>query len=418
MRSIYSLILAALVSLTVLAGCGGSGNGDLSTSGSGSQTIAPAANNVVTMTVNGGPLASTAPNFNIPYVSVTVCAHGSTSNCQTIDNIQVDTGSYGLRLISSVVSSSLLSGLTQVNASTGSPLVECTQFADGYSWGSVRTADVQISGETAANVPIQLIGDSGFTNIPGACSSGLTQEDTVETFGANGILGVGPFVQDCSTACVDSTTYPYYWSCPTGGGTCSQVQVTLAQEVSNPVYYFTTDNNGVIVELPSIADAGAASATGSLVFGIGTESNNALSSGTKVLTTDDSGYITITFNGTAYTESYIDSGSNLLYFVDNSLTQCTLGSGSNAESFFCPSSEQSLSATNQGQNGATSTVNFQVANAQTQLNTSNTAFDNVAAPNSNSMSFDFGVPFFYGRNIYVAIASMAAGGTTGPYFAY
>ncbi len=408
MRSIHSLILAVLASLTVLAGCGGgSGNGNLGGS------PAPPANNVATVTVNGGPMASTAPNFNIPYVSVTVCAPGTTT-CQTIDNIQVDTGSYGLRIISSVLSSTMMTALTQINSSTGNPLAECTQFADGYSWGSVRSGDIQIAGEKASNVPLLVIGDPGFTNIPTECSSHGVQEDTVATFGANGILGVGPFAQDCGTGCVDSTQYHFYFSCPTGGGSCTDVQVTLVQEVSNPVASFTKDNNGVILELPGVADGGAASVTGSLVFGIGTQSNNALSSSAKVLTADGVGDITITFNGTAYTTGYIDSGSNLNYFVDSSLTQCTISS----QQFFCPGSEQTLSATNQGQNGLTSTVSFNVANAQSQLNTSNTAFNNVAAPNSNANTFDFGMPFFYGRNVYTAIEGMTAGGSTGPYFAY
>lgn len=422
-RSICSMVLAvvlpALTSLTLVVGCGGgSGNGAFSSSSSSSSSsIASSASNVVAMTVDAGPASS--PNFNIPYVSVTICAPGSTTNCQTIDDIQVDTGSYGLRVISSVLNSSLLSGLTTVSASTGSPLVECTQFADGYSWGSVRTADVQIASEKASGIPIQVIGDSAYPNVPTECQTATVNnpENTVDTFGANGILGVGPFVQDCGTGCVDSTSYHFYFSCTAGSsGSCSDVQVTLAEEVANPVAEFTTDNNGVILQLPTIADAGAASATGALVFGIGTESNNALSSSAKVLTTDGSGYITVTFNGTAYTKSYIDSGSNLLYFTDGSLTTCTLSN----ESFFCPATEQTLSATSQGQNGVTSTVSFLVANAQTQLNTTNTAFDNVAAPASagNSSSFDFGVPFFYGRSIYTAIDGMAAGGTDGPYFAY
>ncbi len=130
--------------------------------------------------------------FNIPYVSVTVCPHGSTANCQTIDHIEVDTGSYGLRVISSVMSSALLQNLSQ-EATLG----QCSDrgmhaVGDGFSWGSMRIADVSISGETASGVPMQVIGDPNYPNIPTDCSNTGAEEDTVPTFGANGIIGGRP----------------------------------------------------------------------------------------------------------------------------------------------------------------------------------------------------------------------------------
>jgi hypothetical protein len=33
-------------------------------------------------------------------------------------------------------------------------------------------------------------------------------------------------------------------------------------------------------------------------------------------------------------------------------------------------------------------------------------------------SFAFGLPFFFGRNVYTAIEGRSAGGQLGPYFAY
>src|SRR5258708_7516206 len=100
----------ALLSVSVLlAACGGGGgdsgsssvssSGGSGSGGSGSsstpnaQPIASTASNTVPITVGPG-----AQHFvNIPNVSVTVCAPG-TNTCQTINNIQLDTGSYGLRL--------------------------------------------------------------------------------------------------------------------------------------------------------------------------------------------------------------------------------------------------------------------------------------------------------------------------------
>src|SRR5438552_17467314 len=111
-HAVRRIYLLALIQLTFLAACGGSGGGLLSSESSG-QTIASAAANVVTISVDAGPAAAGGGAFNIPYISVTICAPGSTTNCQTIDHIEVDTGSYGLRVISSVLNSAIFSGLPQ-----------------------------------------------------------------------------------------------------------------------------------------------------------------------------------------------------------------------------------------------------------------------------------------------------------------
>ena len=415
------IALFALAQLVLLCACGG-GSNNLAPGGGGSgQTIASAGPNVASLTVDAG-VPGTQGTFNLPFVTVEICAPGSTTNCQTIDHIEVDTGSYGLRVISSVINSTLLAGLPQeLTAGFNVPIVECTVFGDGYSWGSMRTADIVISSEKAAGVPIQVIGDPNFPTIPTACSSHGRQEDTVAAFGANGILGVGPFVQDCGQSCVDSTANHIYYSCPTGGAACSDTQVALNQEAANPVASFTTDNNGAIVELPQISDSGALTVTGALVFGIGTQGNNGLG-GATVLTTDaTAGYITTTYKGTAYPHSFLDSGSNLIYFNDTTITACPANTKtSGITGWYCPASELTLNATNQGANNAMSTVSFKVGNADTLFssNPSFSAFNDMGAPNPDAQSFDFGLPFFYGRNVFTAIEGKNTSGGMGPYYAY
>jgi hypothetical protein len=421
------ILLFAFIQLAFLTACGG--NGDL-LGGSGStttstQVIASAASNVAPITVDPGPSGvGSDTTINIAYVNVTVCAPGSTTNCQTIDHVQVDTGSYGLRLFpagtttAGELNSTVLAALPLVKVS-GVPVAECTVFADGFSWGSVRTADITISGESAANVPIQIMGDPDFTNIPSGCSSFGTEEDTVPEFGANGILGIGPFVQDCGD-CTQTVDNGYYYTCTSGGGACGPTAVALTQEVSNPVAAFTTDSNGVIVELPAVSDTGSLTVTGALVFGIGTESNNALGSATVLTTDDEFGYISTTFNGTTYPDSYVDSGSNFYYFNDSSISTC----GTTPNTVFCPSSQLTLSATNEGQNGTQSTFTFYIADANTLYNNnpSFTAFDNIGAPQTTTgtgpQTFDIGLPFFYGRNVFYAIAGASTSGGDGPYVAY
>jgi len=158
----------AVALLSAVAACGGGGDDSpSSSSGSGTsgstsglpasptqQPIAATAANTVAITV--GPGATGV--INIPTVSVTLCAPG-TNTCQTINNVQVDTGSFGLRVVNSVLNSTMQSAL-QPSTISGSQLAECATFADGYTWGTVRTATIKIGGETTSTaIPVQIIGD-------------------------------------------------------------------------------------------------------------------------------------------------------------------------------------------------------------------------------------------------------------------
>ncbi len=88
--------------------------------------------------------------------------------------------------------------------------------------------------------------------------------------------------------------------------------------MANPVANFATDNNGVIVEMPPVSNTGSGSATGTLVFGIGTQSNNKLAA-SQTFTTDAFGDLNnSTFNGSRLT-AFFDSGSNAYFFADSTL---------------------------------------------------------------------------------------------------
>src|SRR5213078_5040959 len=87
-------------------------------------------------------------------------------------------------------------------------------------------------------------------------------------------------------------------------------------QIQNPIALFSTDNNGVAMQLPVAPTGGAASAAGTLIFGIGTQSNNGLGAA-KIFTTSNRGEFTTTFNNTPYPKSFIDSGSNGIFFLDS-----------------------------------------------------------------------------------------------------
>jgi hypothetical protein len=362
------------------------------------------ANNVQAIVVNAGP---TNNYFNGAFTSVTICVPGQTTACQTIDGVLVDTGSTGLRVLSSVLTLSL-----PQQAGSNGPIVECAQFLDGFTWGPIQTADVKLAGEQASGVPIQVIDERAFPNIPTSCSSSGTAEDTLDALGANAILGVGLFKQDCGLACafVGSSNPGFYFSCPASG--CQPAAVPLVSQVQNPVALFPTDNNGVVIQLPAVAAGGTVSVTGSLIYGIGTQSNNALGPA-KVLTVDAIGNITTVFGSRSYPASFIDSGSNGIYFLDSASTGLPLCPDSS--DFYCPASTQSLSTTNIGGNGVSAPAPFNVGNADA-LNSHFFAVSEISGPNPDG--FDFGLGFFFGRSVFTAIEGQATPGGAGPYFAY
>jgi hypothetical protein len=76
----------------------------------------------------------------------------------------------------------------------------------------------------------------------------------------------------------------------------------------------------------------------------------------------------------------------------------------------------SLSAQNVGQNGTSGTVTFNIANAQQLFSTDNAAFNDLGGPSPGA--FDWGVPFFFGRKVFVAIDGAQTPAGLGPYWAY
>jgi len=415
------LVLILLGGLGFAVGCSSGGTTPAGIPSGGSTSA-----NVLAIAVDGGPTANQTGGFIYPngvFATATICHPGSSSNCVNVDHLLVDTGSVGLRILQSEVSSL---GLPTVNASNGSAAYDCTSFVDGsYVWGPVESANVTLAGENTGNIPIQVISSSP-ANIPTSCSNGGVNDNTQSSLGANGILGVGLEPFDCGEACDPSTAES---SIPPSGAyyTCSNSGCTPAfascgaecndsssvQQVTHPVVMFPLDNNGVIVELPSVSGS-AATVTGSLVFGIGTETNNQLTSTTNVFTVACD-FFNTSFEGQAFNidpnsctgpGSFIDSGSNGLFFYDvnNVLPPCP-ASPTAAAAFYCPSSLMSLSATVQDPNNSsiTEVVNFSINNAQTLLSSTNAAFSTLGGPVLAGQGFDWGLPFFYGRNVYVAI---------------
>lgn len=365
-----------------------------------------AANNVIPITVNGS-LCSANSYLNKPCVSVTVCTPG-TSICQTISDILLDTGSYGLRIFKQALAVSL----SQVTGASGS-IAECVQFGDGSSmWGPVQTASIILANEPAVQVSIQVVDSMFGTRPSNVCSNA---DPTPADAGFNGILGVGLFRYDCGDTCANSADNRHYYVC--SGTNCnSGTTVPLPSQVQNPAALLPRDNNGVIVQLPGVPPGGTSSVDGNLILGIGTQSNNVPASVTVYSASATTGEFTTRFSGRTY-NSFIDSGSNGLFFTPPAASQLTNCPFPNT-GWFCPASTLSLSATNTGASGAPSgAVPFLIGNLEDlTLNSSIKVFAEIGG--TFRSNFDWGLPFFFGRTVVIGYKGSASSLGNGPYWAY
>ncbi len=393
--------------VVLLSACGG-GSG-------GAPAAVPAtllAANEHRVYIDAGP-AGTGYNANRLYTDVTICQVGNPGNCQIIPHILVDTGSTGLRVLSSLLNPGL--GLHKVNAPGGLPLLSCVNFVDNsFAWGPVAEADIQLGSKTASRARIQLIADPGFAGLASTCSTG-SDITNASTLGANGILGIGLFQQDCGALCASNAVNGFYFTC--ANGFCLGTQGTTlptASQIKNPITSFAADSNGVVIDLPSVGSLPAASVNGRMIFGIGTQANNqpVLS---RVLTANSSGYISTFFEGRSLNRSFIDSGSNGLFFDSAVLPVCP---GSGASGFYCPAGFLAFSATLTGTNFVSISVPFNVDNALNSFVGGNPVLPNLSGTLGDARSFDWGLPFFLGRKVYFGIEGMASVAGTGPFYSF
>ncbi len=366
-------------------------------------TPSTTAANVMKITVNGS-LCSAGSYINKPCVSVTIC-NPDLSACQTVNDILLDTGSFGLRIFQQAIPSLTLPAV----ASGEGALTGCVQFADGSSlWGPIRRAMVKLGDEPYVSVPIQVI-NSSFGSLPLPCANA---DPTPVSSGFAGILGVGLFKEDCGLDCAFTAANGVYYSC--SGTSCTGATVPLSDQVQNPVAALPTDGNGVIVRLPSVPSGGTSSIDGSLLLGIGTRSNNTLTSPT-VLRTDSAGDVTTVIDSIS-TFGFFDTGSNALFFPNPDSSLLPVCPSPNTD-WYCPPATRTLSATNTAATGSpSSTVGFSISSLETLLNTSNNVFVNIGGP--SNFGFDWGLPFFMGRSVAFGIESETSPLGTGPYVAY
>jgi len=417
------------------SGCGGGGGASPS---AGEPGLGPISANCLTAKGSGTASDNTLPIYlgtagdnsssicgsaiNNPCTDVTICSP-SGSNCQTISNILVDTGSSGLRVFRSVLNNT--AELNQVASPAGTPVGECAAFGNGAygDWGPLVYAQVTLSGEPSVTLPIQLIdptyaGQYTSNGSPQAsnpsCRSTFTPDTTPENASFNGILGVGLSVHWCGSDCATTVNNGVYFSSCSGSG-CSGTSLGNCEQDQNPVPLYPADHQGVLLSFPSITYA-ESSAKGSLILGIGSQTDNTPSSDVKAYQANSLGNFQTTFNGSPYT-SYIDSGSDGYFFYDSPSSITNSGS---PDYYYNPTSPQPLSATISGATQAQNTpISFTIETPPAQ----GSGFSEGVIPDIGFYTtgvFDWGLPFFFlKRNVYVGINRQSTTSLgTGPFWAF
>ena len=201
-------------------------------------------------------------------------------------------------------------------------------------------------------------------------------------------------------------------------GACLAVagnMTSIAKQVKHPVPLFSTDNNGFVIDLPAVDRAGAISVNGSLIFGVGTQTNNRFNAGT-LLVPDAKGNFRTVIGARGWSASFIDTGSNGLYFdYDGSLAKCT----GDASHFYCPANPLSLPASLTGLNAASLAATVLVDHATSMFAApQKSVLPALAGPIGNANSFDWGLPFYYGRRVFMTIEGQTSAIGTGPVYAF
>ncbi|MFM0499318.1 DUF3443 domain-containing protein [Paraburkholderia caffeinilytica] len=446
MKTFKKRLWAIVAGMSVaLAACGGGGSGDGSNQGSalgwnatpdwintpggsgnsGNAGDAGNTSNIKTDKNNTVPIRvdNSMGGVNMLSTSIKVCVPGTqpgASQCVTVDRMLVDTGSTGVRITASAIQALNAQLLTQVGAVDDKPngnyiggaypIAECMPFASGFTFGSIKRADITIGSRTASNIPIQVIGDGAFSTPADCIAHGGTDLSTAQSLGANGILGISNFTSDSKDA-LDNAMPGLYYYCPSQNS-CISTRMTAAKEVMNPVAAFDADYNGTVIRLPAVPASGQAGVAGQLIFGVGTQANNALPTNANYFAVDQYGGITTQYQGTAFNMSAIDSGTNGYAFPDSSIPTTS--------GWYTPTSTLSLDATMEATNGSGTPykLTFPLDNAVNLMASGNAAYNNVGWNFSYNRTFLWGLPFFYGRSVYTVIGNNKVGTHTGPFVAF
>jgi hypothetical protein len=197
--------------------------------------------------------------------------------------------------------------------------------------------------------------------------------------------------------------------------------------VSNPVLALPADNNGVIVNLPNVPDNGQATASGDLILGIGTAWNNdpKTYSTNPVVTVslkpNDPIFASTTADGVSFFLFAADTGSNAFFFTDSGITRCpSLLNNVVSTGWYCPGSPKNFAVQVTGTGGTIWNFQGWIRDQTTLTGTGNLAFNDLGFNLGTGVPdlFIAGLPFFYGKQVYLGYATKSSSLGSGPLYGY
>lgn len=341
----------------------------------------------------------TAHAFNRMTTSITLCAPGS-RRCVSIDNIMVDTGSVGLRLQGRALAGFML----PAEQDGGHDVAECFSFV-GHSniWGKVRLADVHLGGLVASSLPVQV--SDGALARPADASCPNYDNDPA----SNGTLGIGRGSME---------RIGILYTCE--AGSCTKLPaggVPDTLRIPNPVSRLPKDNNGEVFVFPPATHAVSREVHGKLYLGVNTAANNMLDRRVTILPLDARGYFTTRFHGRNYPQSYIDSGTQTISFLDPKLSKC-----SNTPFDYCTTNAVNVFGAMVQPTDKTSSMLslFRIMQQPGIPGLLHDVYDDIVSVGGTPGQFVWGLPFFVEKRVYLVQEGRTPNGflQTGPFYGF
>ena len=345
--------------------------------------------NRIPVTVGGGMEGkSLSPaNINLPTVSARICLRDVLERCFTVRKLLLDTGSSGLRIFPSAIPPGVAPSTVLPQTANRTSLWECLPFGTAHLWGRVVPADVTLgTGRAIRDLPVQFAEKSSFAPPP-PCGRG-TEGESPSISDIDGILGVSPVRFDGGI----------YFKCSDHG--CRPDAPSPREAIVNPVMRDEKDNNGIVLRFPEIPKNGRGPIIGELLLGVGTARDNRLPQGVRFFSMDGNGFFRAkTGRSSRLFYGRLDTGTTALVLPDQKIPACSPPLSHLA----CPDRETFVSVFIPDTRGRQRRFPILVGNAETRLREHRSVAGDILyfSPETSSPPFILGMPFFFGKNLFI-----------------
>lgn len=344
--------------------------------------------------------------INTMYVSIILCTNNAGTNCQTIDNIILDTGSFGLKINKSALAESFVLQMPRVITSDDKMVYACNTFGSGYVFAEEHYGVLKLDNTMTDDVIVQVIENSPTAEIPDSCIA-KGPFDNFESFGANGILGVNPAISlnNSSILLYKKNVNGIYEALSLD----DESRVPILN--NNPLPNLSNNNNGFVISIPPVTQNTNTNVSGTMILGVNTSSMNQVTDKTNLVVASEADLSSVCNSACFYSQitnpestipAVFDSGTNGWVFMNDDLRQCSYG--------FCPDTPFTWVSTVYSYDFAAN-ESYQVTGVITkdENNPSGETVSFSVMPGwgyyNRSNETLYGSPFFFGKNVYVIFPS-------------